>query len=93
MPHRQQNPALLADADPARWPIQVRQAHYGWTVTCYNPDGHARHVLTADSEMEAYRAAYNMAKIYHVENQILVNTFKGELRVDLNRLLKSRAQG
>ncbi|MGM0594382.1 MAG: hypothetical protein ACQETD_07595 [Pseudomonadota bacterium] len=90
MHHKPNNPAQLADADPARWPIQIRQTHYGWTVTCYNSDGHARHILTADSEMEAYRAAYNMAKIYHIETPVLVNSFKGELRIDLNRLLKSR---
>jgi len=86
------NPAKLADADPASWPIQIRQTHYGWTVTCYNPDGHAKHILTANSEMEAYRAAYNLANIYRVETPILVNSFKGELKVDLNKLLKSRAK-
>lgn len=84
------NPAKLADADPVRWPIQIRQAGFGWTVTCYNPDGHAKHILTANSEMEAYRAAYNLANIYRVENQILVNTLKGERRVDLSKLLKTR---
>jgi hypothetical protein len=84
------DPARLADADPARWPIQIRQTPYGWTVTCYSADGHIRHVTTSPSEMQAYRAAYNMAHSYHVETQILVNTDKGELRIDLDKLLKAR---
>lgn len=84
------NPARLADADPSRWPIQIRQAPYGWTVTCYNSDGHIRHVTTAPSEMQAYRAAFNMAHSYNVDTQILVNSHKGELKVNLDKLLKAR---
>lgn len=87
-----ENPAKLAEADPVRWPIQISQTNYGWTVTCYNKDGHVRHVLTANSEMEAYRAASSMAKIYRVDAQVLVNSFKGRLTVDLDRLLKPRTK-
>jgi len=84
------DPAKLADADPSRWPIQIRQMPYGWTVTCYNSDGHIRHVTTSPSEMQAYRTAYNLAHRYQVEAQILVNTRKGEQKVDLNKLLKAK---
>jgi hypothetical protein len=83
------NPAKLAFADPVRWPLQIRLTNYGWTVTVYNQDGHARHLLTASTEMEAYREAYSLAKIYHVENPVLVTTFKGERKVDLDKMLKS----
>lgn len=84
------NPAKLAIADPVRWPLQIRQTNYGWTVTVYNTDGHARHLLTADSEIEAYREAYNLAKIYRVGNPVLVTTVKGKRKVDLDQMLSSR---
>lgn len=87
------NPAQLADADPSRWPIQIRQTPYGWTVTCYNSDGHIRHVTTAPSEMQAYRTAYNLAHSYKVNSQILVNTHKGELKINLDKLLKAKPRG
>jgi hypothetical protein len=90
MPIGTDNPARLALADPGQWPIQIRQSNYGWTVTCYNRDGHVKHVLTVHSEMEAYREAYNLAKSYQVANPVLINTYKGNRKVDLDKLLKSR---
>ena len=84
------NPANLAYADPVKWPIQIRQSNYGWTVTCYNNDGHARHILTVNTEMEAYREAYSIAKTYRVGKPVLVTTDKGVRTVDLEKLLKSK---
>lgn len=93
MPAGINNPAKLAYADPVRWPLQIRQSHYGWTVTVYNQDGHARHILTVDSEMEAYREARNLSKIYRVSVPAYAITFKGEMKVDLERLLRHRHKG
>jgi phosphoketolase len=75
-------------ADPIKWPIQIQQTPYGWTVTCFNSDGHARHIASAENEMQALRSALNMAKAYHYPKRALLSSEAGSVEKDLDRLVK-----
>lgn len=78
----------LSKADPQKWPLQIQQTAFGWTITCYRPDGHAKHVATAENEMQALRSALNMAKTYHLEKRVLLSSDEGIVQKDLEKLLK-----
>lgn len=53
-------------------PIEVRQYDYGWTITCFGPDGRVRHVATADSRGQALEAAHRMIDAYHLQPTVLI---------------------
>ena len=82
------NSKQLSKADPVKWPIQILQTASGWTVTCYHPDGHARHVATAENEMQALRTAWNMAQAYHHSSKVLLASDEGVAEKDLNKLIR-----
>ena len=77
----------LSDPSTTRWPLQVHQYSYGWTITYFGPDGHVRHVATAGSEMEAYRLADRLAHIYHIRDTVLIHSNKGTFVRDLDKLM------
>lgn len=76
----------LNKADPVRWPLQIQQVAGGWIVSCYNKDGHARHIASAESEMQAMRTALNMARVYHLDHKVLVSTDDDVVVKDLDKL-------
>ena len=75
-------------ADPLKWPIQIQQTPFGWSITCYNPDGHARHIASAENEMQALRTALNMSRAYHTSKKVLLTSADGAVEKDLDRLIK-----
>ena len=80
---------LLTKADPTKWPLQIQQIPSGWTITCYNKDGHARHIASAENEMQALRTALSMAKAYHLERRVLLTSDDGVVEKDLSKLIKA----
>lgn len=70
--------------------IEVCQYDYGWTIGYHGPDGHVRHTLTAQAEIEAMRSAARLAKTYHVSNQVIVRSFNGEFLLDVDHLMHPR---
>ncbi len=78
----------LYKADPVKWPLQIQQLTAGWNVVCYNKDGHARHIASADNEMQALRTAMNMAKAYQLPKRVLVSGYEGVVEKDLEKLIK-----
>ena len=78
----------LVKADPIRWPLQIQQVAGGWVVSCYNKDGHARHVANAENEMQAMRTAMNMARAYHLEHKVLLTSNEGVVEKDLDKLAR-----
>lgn len=64
-------------------PLEIRQYPYGWTVTCVDDVGHVRHVATADTEIQAYRAARKLAGIYQLHGRARVITPRGDYFIDV----------
>lgn len=75
-------------ADPIKWPLQIQQTPFGWTITCYNSDGHARHIASAENEMQALRTAWSMCKSYHLSSRVLLINEDIVIEKDLERMLK-----
>lgn len=79
---------MTTASERIRFPIEVRQYDYGWTVTCFAPDGRVRHVTTADSEIQALRAAHRMVHAYRLSGDILVAlSDRRPFRIDVERLM------
>lgn len=64
-------------------PLEIRQYPYGWTITCFDGTGHVRHVATADTEIQAYRAARKLAAIYHLHGRARVSTPRGDYFIEV----------
>ena len=79
---------FLGKADPIKWPLQIQQMGSGWTVACYNKDGHARHLASAENEMQALRTALNMARAYQLDKRVLVTSYEGVVEKSLDKILK-----
>ncbi len=79
--------SVPSGADHRQWPLQVHQHNYGWTVTYYSEDGHIKHLLTVDSQMEAMRRARNLVRAYRLSPVVLVIGSRGGARVNVEKLL------
>jgi hypothetical protein len=77
----------LSPSDVRKWPLQIHHQPYGWSVVYYNADGHIKHVLTVDSEMQALRAARNLVQAYKLPSRLLLTGPKGEKEIDVAKLL------
>ncbi len=75
-------------SQPPKQHLEVRQYDYGWNVTCFGEDGHVKHLLSADSEIQAFRSAHRLVHLYHLSGQILV-ALQGrpEFLMDVERLM------
>jgi hypothetical protein len=80
----------FSKADPKQWPLQIQQTVFGWAITCYSPDGHAKHIATAENEMQALRSAWKMATSYRLEKRVLLSSDEGVVEKDLEKLLKKQ---
>lgn len=69
-----------------RWPLQLARFSYGWTVTVYDAKGHVRHLASAESEVQALRVARRLVRVYHIQNDILVRTSKGNFVYPISKL-------
>ncbi|MFA5530945.1 MAG: hypothetical protein WDA11_09810 [Thiohalomonadaceae bacterium] len=67
-------------------PLEIRQHPYGWSITCLDGAGRIRHVTRADTELQAYRAARQLALIYRVQGRARVSTPRGDYYLDLSGL-------
>ena len=59
--------------------IHVQQYGYHWTVTCYGQDGRAKHFANCATQLEAFREAALLARIYRVPKRALVRSSRGEM--------------
>lgn len=55
-----------------RYPIEIREYDYGWVITYFDQNGRVKHVISAESEIQAFRAAHRMVHNYRLSGDALV---------------------
>lgn len=68
--------------------LEIRQYDYGWNIVYYDVDGHVKHLLTAENEIQAFRAAHRLVHIYKLSGQARVALLgRPEFLMDVERLM------
>lgn len=76
-----------ADSIYTRWPVQLERHADGWTVSYHGSDGHVKHVAHAETDIQAYRSAYQLIQLYRARSEVLVRSRGGERTFDIERLM------
>ena len=83
---RTQRPAPRSALE-ARSPLHIEQYDFGWEVTFYGPDRHIKYVAEADSEIQAYRTAHQVAQMFNYQGEVYIRTVKREYLHDIASLM------
>jgi len=66
--------------------LTISEHDYGWTVVYTDESGHVRHLVSEDSELRAFRSARKVAHIYNLHGKVRVETARGTLYYDIDKL-------
>jgi len=78
--------------DYAQWPLRIRQYQDNWTVSYHDPKGRIIHVLNADSQISAFRAADKLLNLYQIQNDVIMESTTDSRIVDVKKVMHFRDQ-
>jgi hypothetical protein len=80
----------MSNRSYGQWPLRIHQARSDWTISYHDPQGKIIHLMTAESQIAAYRAADKLASLYGFDGESLLTGTKGEQIIDIHKIMHFR---
>lgn len=74
------------------WPLRIRIYQGHWSITFHEKSGKLLHVMNANSQIEAFRAADKLATLYHFDGEILLQSDGENQLINVRKIMHFREQ-
>ena len=78
------------NTDYKQWPLRIRQYQNNWTVSYHDPNGRIIHLLSADSQIDAFRSADKLLNLYNIQNEVIMESSTDDRLVDVKKMMHFR---
>lgn len=76
----------------AQWPLRIHHNRSDWSISFHDPQGKIIHLLNAESQISAYRAAEKLANLYHYDGETLIQSANGSQTINIHKVMNFRNQ-
>ena len=80
------------NSDYKTWPLRIRQYQNNWTISYHDPNGRIIHILNADSQISAFRAADKLLNLYQLPNEVILESPADNRIIDIKKVMHFRDQ-
>ncbi len=75
-----------------QWPLRIHQNRSNWSISYHDPQGKIIHLLNADTQIAAYRAADKLAALYGFDGETLISGPKGTQAINVHKMMNFREE-